>query len=405
MPDRERQLLRRIQAKFDESSAFYAVGARDCPDRALASMAICEVELRGERNGLMFLSDLLTSIGRTDGVLHLSLESIVAGGVWDLQAIQLLCGIIERGDIISLNLGEVLLDPSQAKLILAAVKMPSSNLVMAYFGEPTWGLDVGLGDEYVAFKPAVREALRHNRKKPGYINILGAIPSRLAMWIGKHRLFFNVFAGWAGSFAQVEDVAERGRLLRGWLDQMDFAGKAIAVIRKSAADYIAANWSPAPGHLEIDPVLEDAVSEDAVSEDAVENAASKDPAPCDHVSDDSEQQLHKVTVNLQKSVDIDHLNGLDRFEVISPQTIIFTLACPVRSMEEMDNIERQHGIIINGFDCTGVLGNAPLVLFRELRAAGIAGGIRGVSTIARKCDAQRFGMAIAELARDCLIDQ
>jgi len=128
-------------------------------------------------------------------------------------------------------------------------------LVMAYFGEPTWELDVGQGDEYLAFKPAMREALRQNRRKLGYVKILGTIPSRLAVWIGKHRLFFNVFAGWAGIFAQVEGVAQRGHLLNGWLDQIDFAGKPTAVIRKSATEYIAANW-----------VQEDAVPLDAVPE-------------------------------------------------------------------------------------------------------------------------------------------
>lgn len=199
-------------------SGLRAIGAKTVP-RALQNtgMAYSNPDLRATRNGGAFLKALLREIHVRE-LLHVSLEGIVESFDWDTESIALLCSFLEQGNCISLNLGEVELTAEQAGSLLEAVQSPRCLLGMIYVGEYTWSLNVNEDDAKLSteLKPSLIAAVRENRKKPGFHRVIETIPSELAKWIGEHRLFWNCFSGWMGTFVEVKDIKRRKRLLDEW---------------------------------------------------------------------------------------------------------------------------------------------------------------------------------------------
>jgi hypothetical protein len=217
-----------------------AIGAKTVP-RALLNtgMAYSNPDLRATRNGGAFLKALLREIHDRD-LLHVSLEGIVEPFDWDTESIALLCSFLEQGNCISLNLGEVELTVEQAGSLLEAVMSPRCLLGMIYVGEYTWSLNVNEDDAQLPteLKPSLIAAVRKNRNKPGFHRVIESVPSGLAKWIGEHRLFWNCFSGWMGTFVAVKDTKRRKCLLDEWHRTRVLLPKDKHAVRAAAAEAV-----------------------------------------------------------------------------------------------------------------------------------------------------------------------
>ena len=165
-----------------------------------------------------YLSEFLMTLLGFPNVVHLQLEGMRKA--WTDNQVHLLCQLLTSGRIISTNLGEIDFEPQQLEVLYDAILHPKCVVGGIYLSDPTGRVQITNSDgESQDVKQAFIQAVRRNRLKPAYVETILCMDKDVAKYIGSHRLWWNIFAGYMGDIVKAIPLEQRQDFWTLWVEQ------------------------------------------------------------------------------------------------------------------------------------------------------------------------------------------